>query len=319
MKKALILLLVLVCFTFTGCFSLLFGLLGNDEETITVDTGVMQNVTRVTGDGLDKQEYSLSVSPNGKSLLYAQFAKGSSYKELILLKDASLPAKTPLGINYATDPAWYSDNKTFIYCGEEGGLSKLIKSNVDGGGKTYVTRNDIGGGDYSPSIKGNKILCASKISGVYQIVCLNDNGSEITILGEGEAPNWHPTENKFVFTKENKGIFEMDMNSNQVTELYSDGKSKFYTPKYSADGKSIVFTQYSDVNATGSKGKKKIGFATKKKHIFLMKTDGTNRTQLTNGNLNVHSPAWGVNNELFFISDVGGKDEIWKAKVRVNN
>lgn len=317
MKKALILLLVLVCFTFTGCFSLLFGLLGSKEETITVDTGVMQNVTRVTGDGFDKD--SLSVSPNGKSILYSQLAKGSSVSELILLKDTSLPAKTPLGINHAKDTAWYSDNKSFIYCGLDGSFTKLIKSNIDGGGKTYITRNDIGSGDTSPSINGSKILCSTKIGGIWQVVCLNDNGSEITILGEGESPNWHPTENKFVFTKGHKGIFEMDLSTNQVTELYSDGKSDFYTPKYSSDGKYVVFTQYGNVNTTGSKGSKKVGIATKKEHIFLMKIDGTNRTQLTSGNLNVYSPSWGTNNELFFISDVGGKEEIWKAKVRINN
>ena len=318
MKKALILLLVLVCFTFTGCFTLLFGLLGDsEEETITVDTGVMQNVTRVTGDGLRKE--ALAVSPNGKSLLYTQYDKGNSVWELILLKDASLPAKTPLGITFAKDAAWYSDNKSFIYCGRDGAMDKLIKSNIDGGGKTFITRNDIGTGDSFPSIKGSKILCTSKISGVNQIVCLNDNGTEITILGEGESPNWHPTENKFVFTKINKGIFEMDLSTNQVTELYSDGKSDFYTPKYSSDGKYIVFVQNVDVNATGSKGSKKFGFATKKKHIFLMKTDGTNRTQLTNGNLNVDCPDWGTNNELFFISDAGENKEIWKAKVRINN
>lgn len=320
-----ILLLVLFCFTFTGCFTTmwLFGLFDDDDDDveltvddkITVDTGVMQNVVKITGDGLEKSH--LAVSPDGKSLLYMQKTENSSVWELILLKDALSPARTPLGIRDLDSLGWYNDSKTFIYSGLDGTEEKLIRSSTAGGGKTYITRNTIGTADGWPRIKKNKILCHTKISGTIQIVCLNDNGTEITILVEGKQPFWHPTENKFVFVQNDNAICEMDLNSYQVTELYSDKDSKFFSPTYSIDGKFIVFTQYGSVNISANGGKK--SQVVNRHHLFLINSDGTNRTQLTSGNVNTMYPSWGQNNELFFISDVGGKDEIWKATVRKTN
>lgn len=313
-----ILLLVLLCFIFTGCFtmSLLFG---DDESSvddkITVDTGVMQNVVKITGDGLEKN--GIKVSPGGKSLLYCQYQENSSVSELILLKDVLSPAKTPLGVKDVHSFDWYDDNKTFIYSGLDGKMFKLIKSSIDGGGKTYITRNSVGDDDVGPSLKKNKILCSTTIGGTSQIVCLNDNGTEVTLLTEGSSPCWHPTENKFLFVKNATSICEMDLNSNQVTELYSDGESKFFNPIYSPDGKNIVFTQYGSVNISTNEGKGRQ--TVYRHHLFLMNSDGTNRTQLTSGNVNVWCPAWGMDNELFFLSDVGGKEEIWRAKVRITN
>lgn len=311
-----ILLITLLCFTFTGCFtfSLLFGGDKTDDK-ITVDSGVMQNVVKITGDGLKKGE--LKVSPDGKSLIYSQYKEKSSVSELILLKDVLLPAKTPLGVRDSNSVAWYDNGKTFIYSGLDGYAYKLIKSSIDGGGKTYITRNSIGNGDRQPSIKNNKILCMSTISGVSQIVCLNDDGTEVTLLTEGESPCWHPTENKFLFVKNSNSICEMNLTNNQITELYSDIGSRFFTPLYSPNGKYIVFTQFGFVNLSADGGKKRR--TEYRHHLFLMNCDGSNRTQLTTGNVNVWSPSWGGNNELFFLSDVGGKEEIWKAKVRITN
>ena len=311
-----ILLITLLCFTFTGCFTV-SHLFGDDEtdDKITVDSGVMQNVVKITGDGLEKD--ALKVSPDGKSLIYSQYREKSSVPELVLLKDVLLPAKTSLGVRDAHSVAWHDNGKTFIYSGLDGNVFKLIKSSIDGGGKTYITRNSIGDGDRQPSIKNNKILCMSTISGVSQIVCLNDNGTEVTLLTEGVWPCWHPTENKFLFVKNSNSICEMNLTNNQITELYSDTESKFFTPIYSPNGKNIVFTQYGSVNLSANGGKKrKAGF---RHHLFLMNCDGTNKTQLTSGNVNVWAPSWGINDELFFLSDVGGKEEIWKAKVRITN
>jgi hypothetical protein len=71
----------------------------------------------------------------------------------MLLKDANLSSKTPVVTDPSFGPVWYDDSAGFIYVVYEGGSSKLVKSNITGGGKTYITRNSIGDYDSRPSIK----------------------------------------------------------------------------------------------------------------------------------------------------------------------
>ena len=89
---------------------------------------------------------------------------------------------------------------------------KLVRANIEGGRKTYITRTPIGTEDIRADIKNNIIVCQTKINGKYQIATLNYDGTEITLICEGHSPKWHPTENKFVFIRDG-GIFEMLKNS----------------------------------------------------------------------------------------------------------
>jgi hypothetical protein len=48
-----------------------------------------------------------------------------------------------------------------------------------------------------------------------------------------------------------------------------------------------------------------------------MGSGGTGLTQLTSGNVDVFSPSWGTNNEIFFIANVQNATEIWKARLSI--
>jgi TolB protein len=317
--------------------ALLAGCATKTADIITYDSASLSNVTRVTDNRFRKD--SVRVSPDGSKILYCEadvmdvnasvsFAQFS----VMLLRDANLSSKTPVVTDPSFGPVWYDDNSGFIYVVYEGGSSKLVKSNIAGGGKTYITRNAIGDFDSRPSLKGHDILCETGINGVRHLVRLKDDGSEVTILGEGNSPSWHPRENKFVFIKDGS-VVEMNMENNQVTQIYSaatDRNRKIIEscsqPSYSRDGKYIMFAKGANTFITATTKtflssiknvftKKRV--ETERQHLFLMNANGTELTQLTSGNVDVFSPSWGINNEIFFVANVQNATEIWKARLTV--
>jgi TolB protein len=327
------------------------------DVTITVVSSTLQNVTRVTDNTFRKS--SVKVSPDGTKLLYCEAnetdPKTTLYFDdfrIMLLRDINISAKTPLVNDPSYGPVWFDDNNGFAYVAYEGSGSKLVKSNIVGGGKTYITRTSVGDSDTNPSVRGDTILCDTLVGGVRQLVSLKDNGTQITILGEGEQPNWHPNGTKFVFirrTREQRGnttyypssVYEMDITSNQVTQIYAavineaDGIVESCSrPSYSADGRYILFSKGVDVHLatistrTETSGgffsklfksfkRSNVNVSERRLHLFLMNADGTNLTQLTSGNVDVFSPAWGINNDIFFISNVQNATEIWKAHLNL--
>jgi TolB protein len=320
------------------------------DVTITVASSTLQNVTRVTDNRFRKS--SVKVSPDGTKLLYCEANETDPNVTLylddfriMLLRDINISAKTPLVNDPSYGPVWFDDNSGFAYVAYEGSGSKLVKSSIAGGGKTYISRASIGDADANPSVRGDMILCDTLVGGVRQLASLKDNGTQITILGEGEQPSWHPDGSKFVFirrTREQRGnkiyypssVYEMDIISNQVTQIYAavinetDGIAEScFRPSYSADGRYILFSKgiYVHLASISTKTETRGGFFSRftntskrnisewRQHLFLMNADGTNLTQLTSGNVDVFSPTWGANNEIFFISDVQNATEIWKA------
>jgi len=322
------LLLSAVGFITGGCSS--------SPKTVDVfwDSSLLQNVTRLTDDGLAKDW--ARVSPDGKQMLYCESTKsiqrsdysGDSYQywNIVLLRDVRIPAKTPLISDYAYAPAWSDNNTNFLYVANEEGNSRIMRSAVAGGGKTYVTRNPAGRYDARPSYRRGAILCDTNVSGKRQIVSMRDNGTEITILGEGHSPSWHPTASKFIFIR-NGDLFEMDLASIQVTQIYSDPKFNCAMPSYSANGQYIVFQKGAEQKTVGTVTEKVGGFFKKVKNvvatetrwqIFTIKADGTNLSPLTMGSVDAYCPSWDVNNMVYFISNASGKTEIYRAQVNFN-
>lgn len=333
MKKFIFLAFV-IAFSMTAFSCVSMSSMPKEEIQISYDKSVLQNVSRVTDDGLSKIE--LAVSPDGNQLLYVEIDKSvNSYitnmknsnsgyyydSQMYLLRDISRPSKTPLGLTFSYWPAWNKNGKEFVFASLENNQFKLVRANIEGGRKTYITRTPIGSEDIRPDIKNNIILCQTKINGKNQIVTLNYDGTEITLICEGYSPSWHPRENKFVFIRDG-GIFEMDLDLNQATEIYKDVDFPCYKPSYSKDGKYILFSQLTPVNAKGtmksSLSKRIISIANNRTnfHLYLISSDGMNKTQLTSGSVDAYSPVWGADNTIFFISAANNKTDIWKAKVQ---
>jgi len=227
----------------------------------------------------------------------------------MLLRDVNSPAKTPVIDEFAYAPSWYANNTNFVFSASERGGSRIVRAAITGGGKTYVSRNPLGKGDSRPVVKGDVILCDTEINGRRQIMSMKDNGTEVTVLGEGHSPFWHPFSNKFLFIR-NGNVFEMDLGNVQVTQLYSDPNFECAMPSYSANGQYIIF-QKGAVIKSGARPPQ----GARRWQIFIIKPDGTGLSALTVPEVDAWSPSWDRNNNIYFISDAAGSTEIYKARI----
>ena len=324
-----------------------------EEATITFDSSTLQGVSKITDDRLRKDK--LSISPDGSKLLYCesevQDLSVGLYTEdfkIVLIRNIGSGTKTPLITDSSFYPAWFDDNATFVYVSFESGATKLVKTGISGGGKTYITRNPVGDDknkDVNPSVHGQTILIDTIINDKRQIVSLNASGTDVTIICEGRSASWHPSGKKFVFIRDvpnpdqktggkRGAVYEMDIGTYQATELYVDRENKdCSSPSYSPDGEYILFNRGSDVqirtNTEGRVYDKKgnvintsrttVRGEVAKWHLFYMNSGGGPVSQITSGDVNVFSPVWGSNNNIYFISNAGGATEIWRARINLGN
>ena len=284
------------------------------------DSAILQNVTRLTDDGHVK--FMPRVSPDGRMMLYSE-ARGSQWN-IVLFRDVNVPAKTQLVNGIAFNPAWYANNNNFVYASLESGSYRLIRSAITGGGRTYITRNPVGRNDNMPSVRGEVILFQTETaSQVWQIATMKDNGTEITFLGDGYHPSWHPSLPKFVFIRQGN-VMEMDLASLQVTEIYNDPLFNSAYPSYSADGQYILFQKGAERKVTGTATTFFGNIATQTRRvtgttinwqIFIMNANGTNLSTVTLDAVDAYHPSMDRNGFIYFISNASGKPEIYRARV----
>jgi len=291
------------------------------EADVTWNEGMTIGVTRITNDGLSKNW--VRVSPDGTKILYTE-ASPNGYWQIVYLRDANNPAKTPLIGEVAYSPSWYEDSNRFIYVSFESGAGRLVRSNVSGSGKTYISRAPIGQyGDDFPSVKNGVITFTARETNRLTIATVKENGTEATFLVEGRSPSWHPEENKIIYIKNESNpfsyggdIYELDPQSGQFSQIYSDPKYLCFEPSFSPDGKRILFTKGTAVRTTGTNNKTTVSSEITKRHVFIMNADGTNVSPVSSGNATVISPSWGLNGEIFCLVSIGKGYEIYKLRIR---
>jgi len=310
---------------------------GGSSVDVAWDEGLTTGVTRITNDGLPKNW--VRVSPDGTKLLYTEGSARSGLWQIMYLRDANNPAKTPLVGEDAYAPTWYEDSNRFLHISREAGTGRLVRSNVTGGGRTYISRAPIGQlGDDTPSVKNGIIVFTAINNNSLQIATIRENGTETTFLGEGRSPSWHPTQDKIIFIRNTNPntpyatggeIFEMDIRSGQVTQIYTDPEFLCYEPSYSPDGRRILFTKGTLIRARGTqimnsvfggKNRRTISDETVRRHVFVMNVDGSNVSPVSTGNASVISPSWGRNGELFCLVGMPSGNtwvyEIYKLRIR---
>ena len=333
-----------------GC-ALLQGLLGGSapEEVIDVasftNRSMLQSVSRVTEDGLPKTDPV--ISPDGTKLLYCETKRvkdtatgqETTQSDIVMLRNVNSSAKTPLvTTGNAFTPGWYEDSTRILYGFYENNTRRIVRSSSAGGGRTNITRNPVGTTDSSPRIRNGVILIDTWESGNWYIYSMRENGSDVTRLGQGYDPSWHPTELKFLYVKEltpgtryPTGLWEMDLTTMQETLLFEMRPYNIRKPQYTYDGSYIVFqrgseqivtgTQVTTITTSGSQSRTRRNTAGTEVRwqLYAINADGTNESVLTEGNVDCTFPTLDQYNNLFFISNASGlrsnRTEIYKARL----
>jgi TolB protein len=147
-----------------------------------------------------------------------------------------------------------------------------------------------------------------------------DNPSVRNFVDYGFLPEWSPdpAQNKILFQRAKErgsryhSIWTIDYVDGQgrnPTEIASAANAAVINPSWSPDGSHIVFATI--VEPESQPSEKPV-----EADLWIVRLDGTGRTNLTNGFAANYQPTWGANGLVYFVSDRGGNDNLWSVAAR---
>ena len=298
------------------------NMLGSEIYSLLPDGTGRKNLTNSTG-----EESSPEWSPDGTKISYLTYLDASNTYEIYVM-NADGTNQTRLTNNAANDllPAWSPDGtKIAFVSSRDGGAYEIYVMNADGTNQTRLTNNPAWDNWPSWSPDGTKLYFESDRTGNNDIFVMNADGTDVTNLTNTSAYEWYalsPDGSKLAVTRNENGhsdIWVMNADGSNYVDLTPNfvGDS---APNWSPDGSRIAFSNYdvdSDeiyvMNADGT-GRTRLTFnflydsgvdwspdgskiTTQGEtpegityEIFMMDSDGGNRTQVTNSSPNGGGP-----------------------------
>ncbi|MCC6722418.1 MAG: PD40 domain-containing protein [Bacteroidia bacterium] len=296
-------------------------------ETIERSTNV-KSVTKIT----DNQEKLTQIGapvmcPTNNAIIYSiieQDDKERTYSNIWLQTIGSF-SKTKITSNQTLDlfPAFSADGKDIFFSSNRTSTNSSIwRVKQEGAGGITKITNTQQSEDYGVCTfpGGNHFAYTSNSPGANEpeIWTATVAGTLLTQLREGEFPQVSPDEKKILFTVTDKmhwvtrgteppfhpkQMWTMNIDGSGPTELSQNVLYNVIQAKWSPDGKWIVFASDEGKDSKGGNNY----------DIWIMKSDGTNKTQLTTNGSWDDNPCWSNNGKsIYFRSNRGGNWNIWR-------
>jgi TolB protein len=272
-------------------------------------TGAAQALSRVTSDPITEEWTSLS--PDGKTLLFhaVNVDPASGQQRLLVVGvDPNTGAKRTLYTSPQSSsgyPSWLPDGTTYVYMTDAMGKQSIVRalSSAPNAGVAVAVSGQVAPDPIQPHVSpdGKRVAFRTFMNGEHQVAISGLDGSNLTILGPGNAPRWHPAGNLLVFSRNVGGfdqLFTLDVDTGANLTQLTNEQSNSRWPCWSPDGRHIAFT--SDRNG--------------KLDLYALRPDGTVLTALTQGTADATSPTWGTDGYIYFSSNAAGGWDIWRFR-----
>jgi Tol biopolymer transport system component len=216
------------------------------------------------------------------------------------------------GTSQDVSPAFTGDGEYITFASDRAGMNWLLWriSVKKPGGITKVTGSDAR--DYGPSVcRVTGITAYESIpTGAVdaQIWTINASGSLPTQLREGVSPQISPDGTKVLFvrkdTKDGRSqIWCMDIDGGQETQLTQNDTCDIIEPRWSPDGKWIVFASNEGLDMN-----KRPNY-----DIWMMRSDGSQKIQMTTNGSDDTGPCWDHTGKyIYFRSNRGALWNVWR-------
>jgi len=240
---------------------------------------------RLTTDNT-KQHYYPSMSPDGKSVIYAAFREPNIYEiyEIDIASGSMMQLTDRLG--NLNGPEISPDGNSIVFKLSTTTTNEIWLMNRDGSTQRKIP--NASGWDSTWSPDGDRILFASDMQGAVQLFTINTDGSDLKKISSLPSirgrSDWSP-DGQFIVTYSgeawNRDVYIMNADGSNTHMLTpTDGNSQ--GPSFSPDGQWVAFTAYfgsiGDINAC---------------EIYIIRIDGTDLRRLTNNDYCDFQPRWG--------------------------
>lgn len=240
---------------------------------------------RLTTDNT-RQHYYPSVSPDGRSVVYAAFREPNIYEIYEIEIDTGSVKQLTDRLGNVNGPEISPDGSLIAFKLSTPTSNEIWLVDRDGGNQRRIP--NASGWDPTWSPDGNFILFASDMQGAIQLFRIKLDGSDLQKVSNLPAirgrSDWSP-DGRFIVTYSgpawNRDIFIMDADGSNARMLSPTGGNS-QGPSISPDGGWVAFTSYFD------KYRDDHGC-----EIYIMRVDGTDLRRLTDNNYCDYQPRWG--------------------------
>ena len=282
-----------------------------DRFDLTANGENLSALTKIT----DNSDCMCPVGGDQGGTLFFIFSNNDSYANLYKKENPLSASMTQMtdGKNYIVFPTYCKKtNKVAFRAKLEGSSSSDIYMMNANQGKalTQVTNTPNHTEDNPCFSQDGRYIVYVKYpisGGTHQIWIKDLETGENTMLGPGTTPSFSWDGKKIVYARSsNDGvhayIWTMDIDGENQTQLTDASLKSAQRPRFSPDGRHIVF------DATDESG----NF-----DIYVINKDGSNLTRLTLNKSQDVQPYWSQDGYIYFTSDRGDKKDnlnIWRFK-----
>lgn len=289
------------------------------------------NVRQITS-SFAGADFDPTPTPDGEHIVFASTQHRTTAD--IYIKPINSSVVTRLTDDPAQDvmPAVSPDGRFIAYCSDRNGSWDIFIMPVDGGKAVQLT-ND-GAHDLHPSWSpdGTRLTYCrlGQQTGRWEMwVADVTAASNAQFIGFGLFPQWAPVggtgangADQIMFQRSRErgdrafSVWTIDYQSNpgtagRETEIATAPGSALINPSWSPDARLVSFAQvpYSEAWASGASARPDTSV------LWMMSVDGSGKVKLTDGKSIDLMPTWSRNNEIFFVSNMGGQEHLWSMEL----
>ncbi len=289
------------------------------------------NVRQITA-SFAGADFDPTPTPDGRSIVFASTQHRPTAD--IYIKPIHSAVVTRLTDDPAQDvmPAVSPDGRYIAFCSDRNGSWDIFVMPIDGGKAVQLTNDAAHDLHPSWSPDGDRIVFCrlGQQTGRWEMwVADVTSVNNAQFIGFGLFPQWAPVAgtgangaDQILFQRSRErgdrafSVWTIDYQATpgtagRETEIATAPGSALINPSWSPDGRFVTFAQvpYSEAWASGASARPEASV------LWMMAVDGSGKVKLTDGKSIDLMPTWSRDNQIFFVSNMGGQEHLWSMEL----